>query len=116
MEPLSILIWTAVWAGVSLGIYATVYFSNLTFQIVHKWFLNFSYLMVANDRRSSENRENIAFTVQKAMQSGDYNIVQGIFDNRTGDVRDARVIQAGSVDTTIKQAHSNGRKEVVFWQ
>ena len=116
MDPLTILTWAAVWAGVSAGIYATVYFANLTAQIILSWFRNFAYLLVENDRRSFENREYVAFTVQQAMASGDYNVVEGIFDNNNQKVYDARVIQAGSVDLRIKQAHSNGRKEVAFWQ
>ena len=116
MDPLTILIWTAVWAGVSCGIYATVYFANLTAQIIYEWFRKFAYLLVENDRRSFENRDYVAFTVQKAMASGDYNVVEGIFDNKKQKIYDARVIQADSVDYKIKQAHSNGRKEVAFWQ
>lgn len=116
MDPLSILIWTAVWAGVSAGIYAVVYFANLTAQIIYEWFRNFAYLLVQNDRRSFQNREYVAFTVQQAMASGDYNVVEGIFDNKNQKVYDAKVMKAGSVDATIKQAHSYGRKEVAFWQ
>lgn len=116
MDPFTILIWAAVWAGVSAGIYATVYFVNLTAQIIYEWFRKFAYLLVQNDRRSFENREYVAFTVQQAMKSGDYNVVEGIFDNKNQKVYDARVIQAGSVDAKIKEAHSYGRKEVAFWQ
>lgn len=116
MEPFSILIWAAVWAGVSAGIYATVYFANLTAQIIYEWFRKFAYLLVENDRRSFLNREYVAFTVQQAMASGDYNVVEGIFDNKNQKIYDARVMQADSVDIKIKQAHSNGKKEVAFWQ
>ena len=116
MDPFTILIWTAVWAGVSAGIYATVYFANLTAQIIYEWFRKFAYLLVENDRRSFQNREYVAFTVQQAMASGDYNVVEGIFDNKNQKIYDARVMQADSVDIKIKQAHSNGKKEVAFWQ
>lgn len=116
MDPLSILIWTAVWAGVSAGIFTVVYFANLTAQIIYEWFRKFAYLLVQNDRRSLQNREYVAFTVQQAMASGDYNVVEGIFDNKNQKVYDAQVMKAGSVDYKIKQAHSYGRKEVAFWQ
>ncbi|XZN92134.1 MAG: hypothetical protein ACM65M_04580 [Microcoleus sp.] len=116
MDPFTILIWTAVWAGVSAGIYATVYFANLTAQIIYEWFRKFAYLLVENDRRYFQNREYVAFTVQQAMATGDYNVVEGIFDNKNQKIYDARVIRSDSVDTTIKQAHSYGRKEVAFWQ
>lgn len=120
MEPLTILLWTAVWAGVAAGIYATAYFLDLTFQILDKWFKKFAYLMVAYDRRSFQNREYVAFTVQKAMASGDYNIVQGIFDNRNQKIYDATAYipesNYSTIDAAIKQAHNYGRKEVVLWE
>lgn len=116
MEPLTLLLWAAVWAGVSAGIYVTVYFANLTFEIIIGWFKKFAYLLVENDRRAMENREYVAFTLKTAMQNKDYNVVQGIFDNKNQKVHDARIIKASSVDMTIKQAHSYGLKEVAFWQ
>lgn len=118
MEPLTMLIWAAVWAGVAAGIYTVVYFADLTAQIVLRWFRNFAYLLVENDRRSFQNREYVAFTVQQAMASGDYNVVEGIFDNKNKKLYDesVRVMKASSVDSRIKEAHSYGRKEVAFWQ
>ena len=98
------------------GIYATVYFANLTAQILYGWFKKFADLLVENDRRSLQDREYVAFTVWRGINSGDYKIVQGIFDNKNTKIYDARVIQADSVDTKIKQAHSNRKKELVFWQ
>ena len=116
MEPLSLLIWAAVWAGVSACLYVTVYFLNLTFQILVDWFRTFAYLMVENDRRAIRNRDKICFTkMQEDIENGDYNVVQGIFDQKEGEVYDARVIKAGSVDNKIKEAHSYGRKEVALW-
>ena len=118
MEPLSLLIWAAVWAGVSACLYVTVYFLNLTFQILVDWFRTFAYLMVENDRRAIGNRKNIGFSVmdlQNSIANRDYNVVQGIYDQKAGEVYDARVIKAGSVDEKIKEAHGYGRKEVALW-
>lgn len=115
MEPLTLLIWAAVWAGVSACLYVTVYFLNLTFQILVNWFRTFAYLMVENDRRAIRNREKIGFTLQKSIANEDFNFVQGIFDQKAGEVYDTRVIKAGSVDEKIKEAHSYGRKEVALW-
>lgn len=112
---ITLLIWAAVWAGVSACLYVTVYFLNLTFQILVDWFRTFAYLMVENDRRAIRNRGKIGFTVQKSIESGDCNIVQGIFDQKEGEFYDARVIKAGSVDEKIKEAHGYGRKEVALW-
>jgi hypothetical protein len=134
MEPLSLLIWAAVWAGVSACLYVTVYFLNLTFQILVDWFRTFAYLMVENDRRAIRDRDKIFFSatqLKKAIANddfnvvhlnfnslqakGEFNVIQGIFDQKAGEIYDARVIKAGSVDEKIKEAHSYGRKEVALW-
>jgi hypothetical protein len=116
MDPLSILIWTVVWAGVSAGIYAIVYFANLTFQIVFNWFRQFAYLITANDRRIPiRNRNDLSATVFRHLQNDDYNVVTVNYNQRTGEVEDAKVMQAGSVDSDILQAHNYGRKEVAIW-
>jgi len=105
----------ARWSGFFDGFYVTVYFLNLSFQILVDRFRKFYYLIVENERRPIKNREKIGFTLQKAIESGDCNIVQGIFDQKAGEVYDTRVIKAGSVDEKIKEAHSYGRKEVALW-
>jgi len=115
MEPLTLLIWAAVWAGVSACLYVTVYFLNLTFQILVDWFRTFAYLMVENDRRAIRNRDKIFFTVQEDIENEDYNIVQGVLDQKAGEIYDARVIKAGYVDEKIKEVHSYGRKKVALW-
>ena len=111
------------------GVYVTVYFCHLTLQILVDWFKKFAYLMVENDRRAIRDREKIAFTLKKAIANddfnrvklpflhakGEFNVIQGIFDQKEGEVYDARVIKAGSVDNKIKEAHSYGRKEVALW-
>jgi len=93
-----------------------VYFAHLTVKIIIGWFKKFDHLLVENDPRSFQDRDYLAFTIWKDIDSGSYKIVLGIFDNKNQKVCDARVIQAGSIDPKIKQAHSNGRVEVAIWQ
>ncbi|HBE49826.1 MAG TPA: hypothetical protein DDW76_13785 [Cyanobacteria bacterium UBA11369] len=93
-----------------------VYFANLTIQIIVSWFKNFGHLLVENDRRSFQDREYIGFTIWRGMERAGYQIVQGIFASKNQKVYDARVIQASSVDLSIKQAHGDGKMEVAFWQ
>lgn len=105
------------WARIfATGLYVTVYFADLNAHILLSWFRNFDYLLVKNDRRSFQDREYLAFTVLKDIDSGSCQIVQGIFDNKSQKIYDARVIQAGSVDPIIKQTHRNGYKKIAFWQ
>lgn len=106
MDPLSILIFTVVWAGVSAGIYAIVYFANLTFQIIASWFQKFAYLMGAYD---------VGFTVRKAMASGEVVYVQGMFNTSNDKVKEARVINYSNVDSEVQRFHDYGRKEVAIY-
>ncbi|MFB2918025.1 hypothetical protein [Aerosakkonema funiforme] len=126
MDPLSILTWAVVWAAVSASIYTVVYFANLTFEIIYNWFRGFAYLLIANDTRPLANREGVGFTainsntltnkIKDAIQNPkDINIVQGVFDNRTGKIIGSRVMNASSLDPTIKEAHNYGRKEIAFY-
>ncbi|MEG3860755.1 hypothetical protein [Microcoleus sp. herbarium12] len=108
-DPLFILLRAAVSAGVSAGIYVTVYFADLTAQIILSWFRNFAYLLVENDRRSFQETEYVGFVICQPMDSGGYKIFQGIFDTKNSRIYDARVIQANSVAPTIK----NG---ISFWK
>lgn len=111
MDPFSILMWTAVMAGVAAGIYTTVYFIDLTVSILYQWFQNFAYLIVNNDRRSLRNREYLRATIKNALDSGEY--AQIIFNNQTEDIHDARYIKTQRVDPEIREAHRY--REVAFW-
>ena len=106
MDPLSLLIWTAVWAGVSAGVYVIVYFANLTFQIIAGWFQQFAYLMGAYD---------VGFTVRRAMADGNAVYVQGMFNTSNDKVKQARVIKASTVDSEVQRFHDHGRKEVAIY-
>ncbi|WP_449417510.1 hypothetical protein [Phormidium nigroviride] len=108
--------WASFWAGFAAGIYPIVYFAHLTAQIIYECFKKFAYLLVENNPSSFQDREYLAFTVWKGMDSGSYQIVLGIFDNKNKKLCDARVIQADSVDSLIKQAHGEGKKKIAFWQ
>ncbi|HIK12892.1 MAG TPA: hypothetical protein IGS52_21975 [Oscillatoriaceae cyanobacterium M33_DOE_052] len=113
MDPLSMLLWAAVWAGVAAGIYVTVYFVDLTLEIIASWFRRFAHLIVQNDRRAIGDRDYLAFTVKQAINTGNYKIAQGIFNTRTEEIYDARAIEAGSLDSKIQSEHRF--KEVVIW-
>jgi hypothetical protein len=109
MEPLTVLTWAAVWAVVSATTYFTVTFILLTIDQIIDWFTKYAYL------RASSYKNSIGFTVQRAINSRRCNIVQGVLNQKTGEMDDFRVIEADSVDEKIKQAHSYGRQEVALW-
>jgi hypothetical protein len=98
------------WSGISAGIYAKVYFVNLTLQILVNWFRQFADLMVESDRRDIKDRDYLGFTMLKQTESEDYQVVQGIFAQKDGKVYDARVIVASSVDSQILKDRDFGNR------
>lgn len=106
MDPVTILTWAAVWAALSFTTYITVTFILLTLDEVVNWFRKNAYLMVGND---------IAFTVQRAIANKECNVIQGVFSQNTGQIKEARVINASNVDSGILRAHDYGRKEVAIY-
>lgn len=94
----------------------SVYFADLTVEIIRTWFKKFAHLLVENDPRSFQDREYLAVTVWKDIGTETYQIIQVIFDNKNQTIYDARVIKADSVDSVIKQAHSDGKIEIALWQ
>ncbi|NES72373.1 MAG: hypothetical protein F6K24_47855, partial [Okeania sp. SIO2D1] len=116
MDPLSILIWTAVWTQVAAGAYTIVYFIDLTFQIVFNWFRKIGDLIAANDRRIPiKYRNHLAATVRRELENNNVGFVTVDFNQTTGEVENAEVMEASSVDSTIEQAHDYGGKEVAIW-
>ncbi|NES65446.1 MAG: hypothetical protein F6K24_09380 [Okeania sp. SIO2D1] len=108
--------WGVVWTQVAAGIYTIVYFANLTFQIVFNWFKQFAYLIAANNHRIPIiNRNHLAATVCRNLDNNNVCLITVDFNQTTGEVENAEVMRASSVDSTIEQAHDYGRKEIAIW-
>lgn len=66
-------------------------------------------------RHHLQDPNKVAFTLRECFQSGNYAVVQGVFDTqRNTVVGDARRIQAQQVDDRIRAAHE--RRQVVVYQ
>jgi|GEM_PF-890925 len=72
----------------------------LTFGQIVDWFRNRQEL-VASDK------DNIAVTLKTKLESGDFRMVQGIFNKRTNKTIDAKVIQCSDIDGKLKKIHDN---------
>ena len=70
----------------------------LLFAAVIEWFLELAEAMDETD---------LAFTLKTEMEQGRYNIVQGVFDQSTDKVKQARRIQANRLEDRVKRAHDN---------
>lgn len=104
-DPISALIIGAIGAA---AIFTIVYYAYLTWLILVTWFQEYKYLV--------NNGDNVAFTLQERMASGQYKTIQGIFDLNSQEVVESRKIQSDNVDSRIQNAHENGREPLVVWQ
>ena len=52
-----------------------------------------------------KNKDNLAFTIRDKLNNGNYQVVQGIFNDRTGNVIKEITIEAEEIDEELKQIH-----------
>jgi hypothetical protein len=91
-------------AAIEIAATLTVLFLNIT-QII-EWF---------KARRTSipaVDKGKIFFTLTDLMAAGDYNVVQGVFDKRAGQLRDVRAVKAKRLDTELAGYHRHHRLAV----
>lgn len=69
----------------------------LAFAAVVDWFVQ---------RRAVMDENDIAFTLRRQLDSGGYTVVQGIFDESTNQVSDARRVNANRLDPRLAKAHA----------
>ena len=89
------------------GTLAVVVVAILYYEEIIKWFRS------RNDIKEAD-KANIAFTIKQRLNSGDYKIVQGIFNKRNETILDGHVIQAKELDKDLADAHEG--KELVLYE
>mgnify|MGYP000909206649 CR=1 FL=1 len=101
--PLPLIAIIAAWAAtVAVVVLLIIYYDDII-----KWFKERSDIKEAD-------KENIAFTLKQKIESGDYKVVQGIFNKRTATVEEGRVMQAEKIDEDFAKVH--GRKQLVLYE
>jgi len=70
----------------------------LTIAEVFSWFRSKSALVTSD-------KNNVPFTLMDKLSSGDYGVIQGVFNKDTEKVLDARKYKAEQLDEQLKQAH-----------
>jgi hypothetical protein len=53
------------------------------------------------------DKDNLAFTIQEKLKAGDFKTIQGVFNKRTVDIKDAVVYEHKGMDAQLAQAHTN---------
>jgi len=98
----SILQWLAAGAAIA----AVVFVAYLFWDDFVDWFRQFSTAVESNPNL-------MAISVAESMQSGNYKVVQGIYNKKTEKMVDARRIVSKDIDEQLKQTHSDS-KVVVY--
>lgn len=58
--------------------------------------------------------QEVAFSLKERLNNGEYKVVQGIFNQETEQVQDAKVWNAHELDAQLQQVHAHD--ELVVWQ
>ncbi len=76
----------------SIALLAVVCWAIISYRKIIDWF---------RSRHPIKNPNEIAFTLNTRLRTGDYEVVQGIFDKQTQTVTDGQVINAGEIESMI---------------
>ena len=102
IQLLTIILGLIAAAGISAVVLAIIYWDDIV-----EWFRSRNNIKQAD-------KDNIAFTIKKNLQSGNYKVVQGIFNQRTEELKDTRVMESQKLDDKLLQHH--GGKELVIYE
>ncbi|GAA4683392.1 hypothetical protein [Phytohabitans rumicis] len=80
------------------NIAAAVYIVFLTITEIVSWFRN-------NRRLSQNDTREVGFTLQKRLANGDYNTIQGVFNQSTNEIAAIREVNSSSVDGDLARNH-----------
>lgn len=82
--------------GLIIGSLLAVAF--LTLQEIMNWFSQHYNIL-------HKNKDNVAFTIKDKLENGNYQVVQGIFNDRTGNVIEEKTIETEAIDEELKKIH-----------
>ena len=74
-----------------------VRFVLLHWQEIVNWFQNWL------NSHQSVDKDAVGFTMREAIKKGDFKVIQGVFNRSTGEVVDARRIEAENLDSETRQ-------------
>jgi len=77
---------------------AVIHLVLITMAIIVEWFIERKYIITSNP-------DHIAFTLKDNLESGNYRVVQGIFDKGNSTVKETRVMEAKDLDEDVKKSH-----------
>ena len=107
MPALETLFLIGLITSIAANIAVVVFIAFLAIKEVVKWFRNRS-------RIKQQDKDNIAFTLQEKIGKNQYKTVQGVFNTRTNDLKEGRIINSDKVDSEIKNIHKDN--ELIIYE
>ncbi|MBO4633225.1 MAG: hypothetical protein J5858_15005 [Lentisphaeria bacterium] len=100
---------TLILAGIaSVVISVVVHFVLLHWQEIINWFSKWI------NRHQNVDKDAVGFTIKEAIESGQYNVVQGVFNKSSNTVEDVRRIKADNLDEQTR-AQCYGKDKVTIF-
>jgi hypothetical protein len=79
----------------------------IKFKAIVEWFRKRQNL-------KQEDKDNIVFTIKKALESGEYEVVKGIFNTQTNELLDGEKERSKEIDEELENVHKG--KELVLYE
>jgi len=79
---------------------------KLLFSRIISWFREREALV-------KEDADNLAFTIKQSLENGKVKFVQGIFNKKTNEIKDAEQFEAEKLDKKLEDAH-RGQDLVIY--
>ena len=100
---------TLILAGIAcVAISVVVHFVLLHWQEIINWFNKWI------NRHQNVDKDAVGFTIKEAMENGQYNVVQGVFNKSSNTVEDVRRIKADNLDQQTR-AQCYGKEKVTLF-
>jgi len=74
--------------------------------VILKWDYIINWLRSRQQLKESD-KANVAFTLKERIETGDYVVIEGIFNKRTNEILDAEKVQAKNLDEKLAKVHQN---------
>ncbi len=107
IEPISGIIFGLIYKALigAAAVLVAIKIIILTFREIVAWFQSRQELVTSD-------KDNIAVTFKTKLESGNFKIVQGIFNKRTNETIDVKLIECSSTDEELTEIHKNSELAV----
>jgi len=99
--PLPFLIPIILGGLAAAGITTAIILAILNWSRIVDWFKGRKSL-------KQQDKDNIAFTIKQEMANGNFEVVQGIFNEETEELLDGEKYEAEELDAELAKHHRNG--------